>query len=256
MTERRRYKNPPIEEALCEFRFQHDPGWDLTIPGKLQVELGEEYAGRPQEQKAIRVGLDFQDGKPPNLQYGEGLARVQLVTKDCKRMVGVGPNLLSIHMLHPYQNPPYPESSGWSEFKPRISTALKAYWEVANPDGVRWVSIRYINKISVPKNNVRVEDYLHSASPEVAGLPDDYSSYVSRVEYRYPDGVRLVVSQGSVSVAPTRAEFLLDLDVTWESTEPVQQAAALERADDLRVRERAAFEAVITDNARELFDAN
>ena len=256
MTERRRYKNPPIEEALCEFRFQHDPGWDLTIPGKLQVELGEEYSGRPQEQKAIQVGLDFQDGRPSNLQYGEGLARVQLVTKDGKRMVGVGPNLLSIHMLHPDQSPPYPESSGWSEFKPRILSALKAYWKVVNPDGVRWVSIRYINKIIVPGNSVRVEEYLRSASPEVLGLPEDYSSYVSRVEYQYADGVRLVVSQGSAAAAPTRAEFLLDLDVIWESTEPLLQAEALDRADDLRDRERAAFEAVITDKARELFDAN
>ena len=43
MQERRRYRNPPIEEALCEFRFKPGRDWDLTIPGKLQAAIGEEY---------------------------------------------------------------------------------------------------------------------------------------------------------------------------------------------------------------------
>ena len=256
MAERRRYKNPPIKETLCEFRFNPGEGWDFTIPGKLQTELGGKYSGKPREQKAIQVGMDLQDGKPSNLQYEEGLAKVLLVTMDGKRMVGVGPDALSVHMLHPYQNPPYPESSGWNEFKPRIASALDAYWKVAKPDGVRWVSIRYINRIVIPGSDIRVEEYLRCASPEVHGLPEDYSNFVSRVEYLYPDNVRLVLSQGSVIASPEHAEFLLDLDVIWESTEPVQRDVALEKADNLRTRERVVFEAVITDKAREIFDAD
>ena len=57
LTERRRYKNPPIEEALCEFGFAPGPDWDPTIPGKLQAELGDAYSGKPGEQKAVQVGL-------------------------------------------------------------------------------------------------------------------------------------------------------------------------------------------------------
>lgn len=36
MDTRRRYRNPPIEEALCEFYFDPSEEWDLTIPGKLR----------------------------------------------------------------------------------------------------------------------------------------------------------------------------------------------------------------------------
>ncbi len=39
MKERRRYRPPPIEKALCEFRFVGDSSWDLTVPGKLQAAL-------------------------------------------------------------------------------------------------------------------------------------------------------------------------------------------------------------------------
>ena len=256
MQQRRRYKNPPIEEALCEFRFKPGQDWDLTIPGKLQTELGDEYTGKPQEQRVVEMGLETQGDQPSKLSLGEGLARVQLVTKDGKRMVGVGPDVLSVHMLRPYQDLPHPERSGWDEFEPRISTALDAYWKVTQPKGVCRIGIRYINKIVVPQKTVRVESYLNCALPEVSGLPDRLNNFMSRVEYAYHDGVRLVLSQGPINAPKDHVGFLLDLDVIWESTEPVARDEALTKAGDLRAREREAFETVITDEARELFDAD
>lgn len=85
MSERHRYQNPPIEEALCEFHFRPGQDRNLTIPGKLQTKLGDEYTGKPQEQRVVQVGLESQGGEPPNLRYGEGLGRVLLATKDDKR---------------------------------------------------------------------------------------------------------------------------------------------------------------------------
>lgn len=61
--QRRRYKNPPIEEALCEFRFHPDQEWNLTIPGRLHGELADEYSGKPQEQKVANITLNAQEGQ-------------------------------------------------------------------------------------------------------------------------------------------------------------------------------------------------
>ena len=256
MPQRRRYKTPPIEEALCELRFVPGQQWDLTIPGKLQAQLGDEYSGKPREQKALQIGMKVREGKPENLQFGEGLTRVQLVTEDGTRMVGVGPDVVSIHMLHPYQNPMHPERSGWDEFEPRISTALNAYWSVAEPRGVSRVGMRYINKIAIPERIVKVENYLKCALLEADGLPEDYSNFSSRVEYLYKDKVRLVLSYGLLDLTPEMITILLDLDVIWEGNESVDRCEASNIAGDLRERVRAAFEAAITNKARELFDAN
>lgn len=255
MEQRRRYKNPPIEEALCEFRFKPGQDWDLTIPGKLHAKLSDEYAGKPRQQKVVEVGLEAQGGKPPNFKYGEGLGKVQLITGNGKRMVGIGQDVLSIHILRPYQDPLRPDRSGWDEFKPRISRALDAYLEVAEPIGVCRIGIRYINKIVIPQEEVKVEQYLRCALPEISGLPNWMNNFVSQVQYVYPDGVRLILSQGSVDTPEEHVGFLLDLDVIWEGTEPIAQEEALTKAEDLRTREREAFETVITDKARELFDA-
>ena len=257
MQQRRRYKNPPIEEALCEFRFQQSQDWDPTIPGKLHSKLGEEYGGRPREQKVVEAGLEIQENQPSKLSFGERLSRVHLVTQDGKRMVGVGPDVLSVHMLRPYQDPGHPNQSGWNEFQPRLKRTLDAYWEVVRPKGIRRIGIRYINKIVIPQKAVEVASYLKCALPEVSGLPDRLNNFMSRVEYAYPDGVRLVLSQGSIGAPSDHVEFLLDLDVIWEGATPLaRDDEALEKASDLRTRERAAFETVITDKTRELFDAD
>lgn len=255
MAERRRYKNPPIEEALCEFRFAPGQDWDPTIPGKLQTKLCDAYSGKAREQKTVQVGFGIQDGKPFNLQYSEGLERVQLVTNNGKRMVGVGPDVISVHMLRPYQQPDCPGSSGWDEFKRRISAALDAYWQVVESGGVRRIGIRYTNKIIIP-STARVEEYLKCAAFEIDGLPGDYSNFMSRAEYSYPDKERLILSCGLISAPPEHMALLLDFDVIWENAEPVPKEKALKMANDLRTWEREAFEAVITDKTRELFDAD
>ncbi len=256
MSERRIYKSPPIEEALCEFRFRPSQEWDLTVPGKLQLQLGTEYSGKSQEQKVVSFELKAQEGRLPNISYGEGLAKVQLRTENGNRMVAIGKDVLSIHILRPYHDPDHGGRSGWEEFKPRIKQALNAYWEVVGPQGVFRVGMRYINKITIPEEAVRVEDYLLCALPVVAGLPENLRNFMSRVEYEYEEGVRLVLSQGAIDSPPNHVGFLLDLDVIWEIPDITDLDEVMAVAEKLRERERAAFEAVITDKARELFDAD
>lgn len=256
MTQRRRYKNPPIEEALCEFRFAPGPDWDPTVPGKLQAELGDEYSGKPREQRAVQVGLHVQKGKPANLQYDEGLAKVQLLTKQGTRMVGVGPGVLSIHMLRPYQDLLNFNKGGWEEFQPRIAAALEAYRKVTQPSSVNRVGVRYINKIVIPLASVKIENYLSCAYLEIDGLPEQYVNFVSRVEYVYDDGARLVLSYGLLSASSNSVECLLDLDVIWQAETLIDWEASLKIANDLHERAGSAFEAAVTDKARELFDAD
>lgn len=253
MPQQRRYKNPPIEEALCEFRFKSDQDWDSTIPGKFHIELTEEYGGRPQEFRGMGWEWNAQER---HLKLNEGLARVHLLNDDGTRMIGVGPGVLSAHMLRPYHSPVLSNASGWGEFRTRLEHALKVYWKVVQPVGVQRVGVRYINKILIPRNELKPGDYLRCALPRVVDLPSSLNNSVSRSEYNYPDGIRLILSQRSTEGPENHYEYLLDIDVIWEGQESVSQEEAMKLAGDLRTRERMVFESVITDKARELFDAS
>jgi uncharacterized protein (TIGR04255 family) len=251
--ERRRYRNPPIEEALVEFRFEPSQEWDLTMPGRLHGELREAYPGKPRQQNVVQASLVAQQGQAPNFAVREGLGKVQLVTEDASRLVAIGPDVLSVHMLRPYQRDD--EVSGWDEFRPRIVAALTGYWNVAEPSGVQRIGLRYINKLVVPESSFEVARYLRAAPPSVEGLPEQRGGFVGRVEYVYPDEVRLVVSHATVEALEDHVAFLMDIDVIWQASEAVDRHAALAMADDLRARERDVFEALITDEARSLFNA-
>lgn len=79
---------------------------------------------------------------------------------------------------------------------------------------------------------------------------------MSRVDYAYEDGIRLVLSQGSIDASADRIEFLLDLEVVWENSGLVARNEALKMVNELRGREREAFENVITDETRDLLHAD
>ena len=254
--QKRRYRYPPIEEALCEFRFVPDSNWDLTIPGKLQNELGEEYSGKSKEQRVLKFGLQVTEGGPSNIEQEDGLLKVQLATQDGRRTIGIGSNVISIHMLRPYQYPESIENNGWDEFQTRIKLALNAYRKVTNAESVVRVGVRYINKIVIPDSNVKVEEYLSCANLELEGLPEYYGDFYSRVDYVYEDKVKLKLSYGLLNSSSSSVECLLDLDAIWQDGSSIAIEGSMQIASDLHERVSSVFESVITDKARELFDVD
>lgn len=80
-------------------------------------------------------------------------------------------------------------------------------------------------------------------------------NYLSRAEYRYGDDSLLVLSHGTVNAPDGRKGLLLDIDVIKEESEPICRDEALTLAAALHSREREAFEQLVTNKARGLFDA-
>ena len=256
MSDRHQYLNPPIKEAVCEFRFGPNQDWDPLLPGRLQHELGDEYDGRAIEQRAVSIGLKTHEDRPADLKYGEGVVNIQLATDNGKRRVGVGRNVLSVHALHPYQLPDKHGRAGWDAFFPRIEKALLEYWKLINPGGVKRIGIRYINEILIPEEDAKIGDYIRDALPHGHEIPVKLEGFVCRTEYIYvADSARLAVSQATLNAPEGYSQILLDIDVIWEFNELISRDEALVKAKDLRVREREAFEAFITNKSRELFDA-
>ena len=162
-------------------------------------------------------------GDVSGLRSRDELARVQLVTENERRIVGVGPDVLSVHMLRPYQDVTDPMHGGWQEFRSRIENALNTYWTVANPEGINRISIRYINKIVFDRTRVPLGDYLKCILPTVPGLPQTVNGFVSRSEFSYDDGVRLILSQGTTRDPANAFAFVIDLDVIWGSDESLNK---------------------------------
>lgn len=247
---RRKYKNAPIEEALVEFCFVPGQEWDLTIPGKLHQhpDIKDQYPGKPRTQKIVEAALQSDLGQPPNLAVRGGVRRIQLVDVSGNHLISMGSDVFSVNILRPYE--------GWEKFRPRINTALQAYAEVARPNGVSRVGVRYINKIVLTGHEINLGTYFRCGPPFIPELPKKMAGFINRAEFLYDDMVKLLLTQASIEAPEGQSAFLLDLDLIWESAEAKGLDAIMPIVDDLHEREGVAFEAIITDAAREVFNAS
>lgn len=246
---RRDYTNPPIQEAVCEFRFAPGPAWNLTVPGLFYEKIRDSYPGEPREQNLISAEIVV--GKMPanpEVAARTNFTKLLFSSLDNKKLTGVSPDLLSIHSLRPYE--------GWSDFKTRIDQAFQVYLEVAKPIGVTRIALRYINQIDIPfVESVQLEKYFTVYPLMPDGIPSNLSGFVTRTESIYDDKpIRLVIVLADAPASEGQVSFMLDLDISQDWTDkPLSLDEALSNLDDLKQREGQVFEKLITDSTRGLF---
>lgn len=169
----RRYRNPPVIEALCEFRFEPGQPWDLAVPGLVYEKIRDDFPKRRQ----ARV-LEARITARPSEVGQEILTtdRMQFLRKDEKALIQVGRDLLAVNHLRPYPS--------WQAFLPLIRQGLSAYREAAHPSGLSRVGLRYINRIEIPGPSIKLEDYFDF------GLSWDQTSHQTTTrslsEFRFP----------------------------------------------------------------------
>jgi uncharacterized protein (TIGR04255 family) len=249
--ERRQYRNPPIEEALCELRFEPGAEWDVAVIGRFRERIKALYAGKPREQQLMEAGFQWGPQRTDSfMSLRQGLARVQFPTDDGRRLVAVGHDVMSVHVLRPYP--------GWDEdFRPRIAEVLAAYTAITAPTGVQHISLRYINRVVIQQASIMLDDYFTAPPPIPASFPQISPAIFSRIESSYADEpIRLAYTFANAQALEGQSAFLLDLDLRREwQEEPLPLGAVMEAVETLRQHERSAFEALITNKAREVFDA-
>ncbi|MCG8557714.1 MAG: TIGR04255 family protein [Proteobacteria bacterium] len=246
MINRRRYKNPPIQEALVEFQFAGSEEGDVTVFGELYALLKAKYPTK-RVRHSVEHAIHVSPQGPVPLPPRSGIDRVQFLSADGTELVAIGVNVLSTHRLRPY--------TGWDKFSPRIAEALDWYRQVAGSPGVSRIGVRYINTLDCAQGLKSLNELLSIPVGLPSGFPDNLASFLMRFEARYDDRRRLLLT---LARAPGESfGVVVDFDVIFQAAEgePLGFDDALGEAEQLRDLEREAFELAITDTARETFDA-
>lgn len=250
-TDRRIYKNPPIEEALCEFRFVPQTQWDVTTAGRLYEKFKNRYPAPPRQQAIAEA--QFEAAPQPSGTALRVLQRskLQFIADEGNRIVAVAPDALSVHVLRPYE--------GWENFKPRIEDALRVYVDFMTPEAVARITVRYINRIVVHGEAAKLSDYF-TFPPQTPSqdFPRNLASFFVRLIADYDEmPARLTTTMTNLDAPAGESAILLDLDLVWDqSANPMPLAEVMPVVERLRHYERLAFESMITDASRDLFDAS
>ncbi|MDG4756406.1 TIGR04255 family protein [Micromonospora sp. WMMD710] len=242
------YRHDPIVEAIVELVFEPGPEWNITIPGRLYDGLRDTYPDPPKQREILEAGLSSEDDEKVGNAFTVSRKGTRVVFGNDNKLLMVGPDVLSVHSLRPYE--------GWQRLLPRIVGALDSYVAIARPSGVRKLSLRYINRINIPEDSFSLTEYFTITQ----GLPDAFPSrmtaFIDRMELAYEDIPAKIIFTWATTQpsSPGQSSFLLDLDLHWNEKCSVDEA--VQHLVDLRQRERDAFESVINNRLREMFNAD
>lgn len=240
-----KYKNPPIVEALCEISFVGSK-WDSTHYGSFFQNVRERY---PKKQELARFGVEMQ------LAQGQLSAKgtsdkplMRFIKQDDSQLIQLAENFLTINQLKPY--------CGYEEFQQDIEAAIKEYFELAAPQGVERIGLRYINQIVIPAHSFDLGEY----TKLLPGMPEDVTTVITGFTTRlglvaHHDKHQLLVTLGTLpSTVEGTTMLMLDLYDTVPLPNDTDFEVILKAVNEAHENIEHIFEGVITDKARALFE--
>lgn len=242
----RRYELSPIIEALCQFQFEPDSSWDLTIPGLIYEKVQKTFPKRNQIAQ-ISIGIAA-NAEVIGQQIG-ALPLMQFLSETGNTLIQIGQNLLTVNQLKPY--------SSWQQFLPLIEEGLQAYRDVAHPRIIQRVALQYLNRIEF-EHPARLEDYLNFYPFLGKELPQDIGAFVVGVQISREnarDLLNLQLTRLNVE-APNEVAMILDLNYMLAKPGEIALDHVLEWVNNAHSYIEEIFEACITDQLRQRFEAN
>ena len=146
--------HPPIVEAVLDIDCDVLPGQDFA---SLQAVAQQAYVrDYPKQRSSFLAEFQIEplsDG-PARIRDTQGIQAFQYLTDDEKQIVQVRPQGFSFNRLAPYTH--------LDAYMPEIERTFRLFRELASPVQVRAVRLRYINRISLPLVNGKLdmEEYL------------------------------------------------------------------------------------------------
>lgn len=243
----RSYRRPPVVEALCEVYFD-DSTWDDTIPGAFYERVKAEFPTRRQreiQEAQIAFGRDTASAGvqrlPPWMQF---------LTEKGDLMIQVAENLLVVNQMRPYPH--------FEEWVTVVDRALATYREVAQPQKVARVGLRYINRIEIPSSRVELEDYftIYPRLPETLG--NTHGTFLVRVQIPQRDeGHTMLITFGNEVTsgdAQSESVFMLDLYDIATIDAPLGDSELQKTIHQAHDNVVMAFEGSITDRLRQTLE--
>lgn len=242
----RTYRNPPLIEAVCEFRFTSQQDWDWTIPGLIYPRIRDQFPIKRQ-QKLVEFHA-VASGPDQVSQVGGPVDRLQFHSEDESAIVQLGPNLLAVNQLRPYRN--------WTAFKKLITEQLGIYVETVVPDAISRIGLRYIDRVELPSAAPDVEQYLQAFLRLPQVTPQQVNSFTVRAEIPYadPPAVMRYVLATADGQPSDKVVIILDIDLFSGGDDAPSIDDVPAWAETSHDRIEAAFDGTFTERThRELF---
>jgi uncharacterized protein (TIGR04255 family) len=147
--------------------------------------------------------------------------------------------------------------SRWEDFRDEAKKVWDYYLDAISPVTIKRASLRYINRLNLPKNpSVDLAAYLNVLPKLAEGFAPMLSGFTFEVKMPQPDmqNTVVVVREAAVSTQDASSgSIILDIEVIHGLNIPAQaERDFLQALEDMHERANQTFESAITDRVREL----
>ncbi len=242
----RKYNNPPVVEALCEFQFIPNQPWDITIPGLIYEKIENKF---PEKKQQNVLGFQFQHTKKGfESKIEPAPPRIEFFKKDKTGLLQVGPDLLIINQLKPY--------IAWENFKSMIMNNFNIYKKIANPKSFKRIDLRYINIFEFDTQEVKLDDYFMYYPFIPKDLSHMHFHFSTNVELPFKEKKEVLILklQSIIPNKPNLVSLVLDIDYAMITPEYISLDAINEWLEKAHNKVENAFESIIKDKTRNLFE--
>jgi len=239
-----KYNNPPIIEAVCEFKFAEDTNWDMTIPGILFGEIREEFPHK--EQHLIQEINVLTKSAPAKTQIRK-IELARFLNDNRTTLIQIGPRILSINQLKPYNT--------WSNFKSYIEYAFNKLNQTIELTAIQRIGLRYVNKIEIPVKGIDLANYFEFRPSFGGNLQRNYNSFILGCIFPFhgdQDSCKVELT-GAVPESDDASGFMLDIDYSLVKPQSIPIIQSLEWVDRAHEEVEKVFEGCISSALRELF---
>lgn len=241
-----RFDNAPITEALLDIKVKLPPGVDLARLATFQDAVKDFYPAR-RERFSWQGGFQVKPGQAPEVFPPSGGPDGYLFTsREGKQIVQARLDGFTLNRLKPYDK--------WESFRDEARHQWVRYREIATPEIVSRVALRYINRIEIPLPMKDFREYILT-TPEIAPkVPQGLAGFFMRLVI--PDEKSksvAIVTQTMEDPQEQVLPLIFDIDVFREGVFDVQGKEMWEALEQLRDFKNEIFFNSITQKTRELF---
>ena len=251
----RQYRNPPIREVVCEFRYPENGGWDAAAPGLIYSALSSEFPRRLAVERPTPSGgpsvesstllppgaqqLELRVGPPEALRFWrEG---------DESGYFSVAPYRWSVHHFKPYPS--------WKRLSEIVSKGFHGYQGVLNPTEVQRIGLRYINTIDLGQESALLEEFLEFYPFFGESLPQTLSQFHCMAQIEFENDrdaliLRIFSNQGPQG---SNVGVTLDLDYFLLQPDRFEIGETPEWLETAHANVESVFEGCLKESTRKLF---
>ena len=240
----KQYKNPPITEVVCEFRFELESVFDQKTVDLFFNEIKEKF---PKKKKGQTHQIKFEIN-PKGQSFNKTLEEFdQFFSDDEKTLIQLDKGRLSIHKLKPYNS--------WQEFYPLINLVFDSYIKNIKIKSIQRIGLRYINNFEIPLSTFDIEQYFNLRPMMGEGLPQDLVSFMVGTIFAFENGRDNIKIQLIDRLAtPGKTVFVLDMDYFLVNPGSIQINEIAQWITNAHKNAENVFEAALTDKTKQLFN--